>query len=165
MSNITYSIGKLLKEDRSALIILPLLAILEHITIALKFAGTSRIDASQEMISIGVANLLGSCFSSMVVTGSFSRTTVNHASGVQTPLGGFFTGIMVLLSLQFLLPYFYYIPKSSLAAVIICAVMNMVEFPLLCSMWKTKRECAHDTNLVIDRTELTDNKSLKYVFK
>lgn len=117
---------------------MPLLAIMEHITIAKAFAGTSRVGASQEMVSIGVANIIGSFFSSMTVTGSFSRTTVNHSSGVQSPLGGLITGVMVLLSLQFLTPYFYFIPKASLGAVIVCAVMNMVEFSVLYPMWRTK---------------------------
>ncbi len=143
-TNSTYSIGKLLKEDASSIIVLPLLAVMEHITIAKAFAGTSRVDASQEMISIGVANILGTFFSSMSVTGSFSRTTVNHASGVQTPMGGLFTGIIVLLSLSFLTPYFYYIPKASLSAVIVCAVISMVEFGVLYPMWKTKSKYNHN---------------------
>lgn len=88
---------------------------MEHITIAKAFAGTSRVDASQEMVSIGVANILGAFCSSMAVTGSFSRTTVNHASGVQTPMGGLFTAIMVISSLLYLTPYFYFIPKAALA--------------------------------------------------
>ncbi|CAG7687310.1 unnamed protein product, partial [Allacma fusca] len=56
--------------------------------------------------------------------GSFSRSAVNDASGVRTPMGGLFTGTLVLLSLAFLTPSFYYIPKASLAAVIISAVMT-----------------------------------------
>lgn len=51
-----------------------------------------KVDASQEMIAIGASNLLGSFVSSYPVTGSFSRTAVNAASGVHTPLGGIFTG-------------------------------------------------------------------------
>ncbi|VVC96692.1 unnamed protein product [Leptidea sinapis] len=54
----------------------------------------------------------------MPITGSFSRSAVNHASGVASQLGS----ILVLLALSLLTPYFYYIPKASLAAVIICAL-------------------------------------------
>lgn len=50
------------------------------------------VDATQEMIALGVANILSAFFSSMPVTGSFTRTAVNHASGVVTPFGGVFTG-------------------------------------------------------------------------
>ena len=57
------------------------------------------------------------------VTGSFSRTAVNCASGVKTPLGGIYTGALVLLALGLLMPFCAYIPKASLAAVIITAVI------------------------------------------
>lgn len=50
------------------------------------------VDATQEMIALGVSNILGSFFSSIPVTGSFTRTAVNSASGVKTQFGGIFTG-------------------------------------------------------------------------
>lgn len=54
------------------------------------------LDAGQELLTLGLANLLGSFVSSMPVTGSFSRSAVNHASGVATPLGGIYTGTQLL---------------------------------------------------------------------
>ncbi len=51
------------------------------------------MDASQEMIALGISNVMGSFVSSYPVTGSLSRTVVNNASGVHTALGGIFTGI------------------------------------------------------------------------
>ncbi|KZS08864.1 Chloride anion exchanger [Daphnia magna] len=83
----------------------------------------SRIDVSQEMIAIGTSNILGSFASSYPVTGAFSRTVVNASSGVRTPFGGLYTGALVLLAITVLTPYFFYIPKSCLAAVIISAVI------------------------------------------
>ncbi|CAG7835167.1 unnamed protein product [Allacma fusca] len=135
----TKSLLDILSEDGSALIVLPLLAIMEHITIAKALAGTSRVDASQEMITIGLSNLVGSFFCSMPITGSFSRTTVNHSSGVQSPLGGLVTGVLVILALQFLTPYFFFIPKPSLAAVIVCAVIFTVDLNIIYPMWKSKK--------------------------
>lgn len=76
----------------------------------------------------------------MPITGSFSRSAVNHASGVRTPLGGVYTGIIILLALSTLTPYFYYIPKASLAAVIICAVIFMIEYEVVKPMWKSNRK-------------------------
>lgn len=90
-------------------------SLMEHITIAKAYAGSGRVDASQEMISIGLSNLIGAFFSSMPITGSFSRTVVNKSSGVESPLGGLVTGVLIIVALQFLTPYFYYIPKASLA--------------------------------------------------
>lgn len=52
------------------------------------------VDATQEMIALGVSNIFSSFFSSMPITGSFTRTAVNNASGVKTPLGGVFTGTL-----------------------------------------------------------------------
>ena len=51
-----------------------------------------KIDANQELIAIGLANVAGSFVSAYPVTGSFSRTAVNSQSGVRTPAGGVFTG-------------------------------------------------------------------------
>ncbi len=60
--------------------------------IILNAAKGAKVDASQEMIAIGFSNIMGSFVSSYSVTGSFSRTAVNYASGVHTALGGIFTG-------------------------------------------------------------------------
>lgn len=61
-TNKTHSFTNILEEEASAVIVMPLLAIMEHITIAKAFAGESKIDASQEMLSIGLSNIIGSFF-------------------------------------------------------------------------------------------------------
>jgi len=61
-----------------------------HMTIAKAFADSARIDATQEVLSLGVTNMIACFFSSMPVAGSFSRTTVNAFSGAESPLGKFF---------------------------------------------------------------------------
>lgn len=101
-------------------------------------ADGKTIDATQEMIAIGLCNIASSFVSSMPVSGALSRGAVNHASGVRTTFGGIYTGILVILSLHFFTPYFYYIPKASLAAVIIAAVVFMVELHVVKPMWRTK---------------------------
>ena len=101
-------------------------------------AGGKPIDASQEMIALGICNVMGSFVSSMPTTGSFSRTAVNSASGVRTTFGGIFTGSLVILALAVLMPYCAYIPKASLAAVIITAVIFSVEYEVIRPMWKSK---------------------------
>lgn len=55
-------------------------------------ASGDSVDATQELLTLGLCNLFGSFASSMPITGSFSRSAVNHASGVQTPMGGVYTG-------------------------------------------------------------------------
>lgn len=56
-----------------------------------KAFGGSGINATQELIALSLANVLGSFVSSIPITGSFSRSAVNHASGVKTPYGGLYT--------------------------------------------------------------------------
>lgn len=58
------------------------------------------VDATQEMIALGVCNMAASLVDSMPVSGALSRGAVNHASGVATPAGGLYTGALVLLALQ-----------------------------------------------------------------
>ncbi|KAF0303415.1 Sodium-independent sulfate anion transporter [Amphibalanus amphitrite] len=74
------------------LMVVPLVATIECMAIAKAFAAHNRPqDHSQEMIALGVCNLLGALFSSYTVTGSFSRTALNHASGAATPIAGVIT--------------------------------------------------------------------------
>ena len=98
------------------------------------------VDASQEMLALGLCNLAGSFVQSMPVTGSFSRTAVNAASGVRTAMGGLYTGLLVLLCLAFLMPYTAFIPKATLAAVIITAVIFSVEHHVVKPIWSSKSE-------------------------
>lgn len=74
----------------------------------------------------------------MPVTGSLSRTAVNSMSGAKTPMGGILTGSIVILSLQFLTPYFYYIPKAALASVIVSAVVFMIDYEVIPPMYRSK---------------------------
>ncbi len=66
------------------------------------------------------------------------RTAVNSASGVKTPAGGIFTGILVIVALALLTQWFYYIPQAALAGVIIMAVLDMVSFQLIPKLWRAK---------------------------
>ncbi|XP_066513046.1 sodium-independent sulfate anion transporter-like isoform X1 [Hoplias malabaricus] len=120
------------------LAVIPLMGVLESIAIAKAFGSQNNyhINANQEFFAIGLTNILGSFFSAYPVTGSFGRTAVNSQTGVCTPAGGIFTGVVVLLSLAFLMPVFFFIPKASLAAVIICAVSPMIDCTVLLQIWR-----------------------------
>nr|XP_024214091.1 sodium-independent sulfate anion transporter isoform X3 [Halyomorpha halys] len=129
----------MVRDMGSALIVVPLIGILESIAIAKAFAKGKSIDATQELLALGISNILGSFVSSFPTTGSFTRTAVNHASGVVSPAGGIVTGVLVLLSLSFLTSTFYYIPKATLAAVIMCAMFYMIEYRAVTVLWRTKK--------------------------
>ena len=111
-----------------------------HICVTVFPAKGKPVDASQEMLALGFCNLAGSFVQSMPVTGSFSRTAVNAASGVRTAMGGLYTGLLVLLCLAFLMPYTAFIPKATLAAVIITAVIFSVEHHVVKPIWSSKSE-------------------------
>ncbi|KAI5698607.1 hypothetical protein M8J75_009255 [Diaphorina citri] len=135
----SYNFFQLISELGSGIFVLPLLSILENISLAQVFSQGKSIDANQEMLALGTCNIVSSFACSMPVTGALSRGAVNNASGVKTTFGGVYTGIIVILSLQFFTPYFKYIPKASLAAVIIAAVVFMVEYNVVKPMWRTKK--------------------------
>lgn len=135
-TNVTF--GEIVKDFGGGLAVIPFMGLLESIAIAKAFASQNgyRINANQELLAIGLTNIMGSFVSAYPVTGSFGRTAVNSQTGVCTPAGGIITSAIVLLSLAFLMPAFYYIPKASLAAVIICAVAPMVDYHVVTKMWK-----------------------------
>lgn len=135
-TNVTF--GEMVKDFGGGLAVIPFMGLIESIAIAKAFGSQNgyRIAANQELLAIGLTNIMGSFVSAYPVTGSFGRTAVNSQTGVCTPAGGIVTSSIVLLSLAFLMPAFYYIPKASLAAVIICAVAPMVDYTVVKKMWK-----------------------------
>ncbi|XP_075147840.1 epidermal stripes and patches isoform X1 [Haematobia irritans] len=123
----------------SGLIVIPLISLMENIAICKAFANGKPVDASQELIAIGAANIANSFVQGFPGTGALSRGAVNNASGVRTPLSNIYSGALVIISLIFLTPYFYYIPNATLAAIIIAAVVFMVEVRVVKPMWRAKK--------------------------
>ncbi|XP_019869621.2 sodium-independent sulfate anion transporter-like [Aethina tumida] len=140
VNNRTVGFSEMIGDLGSSVVLVPVIAVLGNVAIAKAFAAGTIIDATQELFTLSMCNVIGAFFSSMPITGSFSRSAVNHASGVQTPFGGVFTGVMVLLALSFLTPYFAFIPKASLAAVIISAVIFMIEYEVVKPMWRSSKK-------------------------
>lgn len=105
--------------------------LIEHIAISKSFGRVNNytINPSQEMVAIGVTNLLGPFLGAYPATGSFSRTAVKARAGVRTPLAGVVSAIVVLLAIYALPAVFFYIPSSSLSGVIIHAVGDLVTPP------------------------------------
>ncbi|XP_073876935.1 sodium-independent sulfate anion transporter isoform X4 [Macaca fascicularis] len=140
-ANGTISFTEMVQDMGAGLAVVPLMGLLESVAVAKAFASQNnyRIDANQELLAIGLTNVLGSFVSSYPVTGSFGRTAVNSQSGVCTPAGGLVTGVLVLLSLGYLTSLFYYIPKSALAAIIIMAVAPLFDTKIFRTLWRVKR--------------------------
>lgn len=105
--------------------------LIEHIAISKSFGRVNNyaINPSQEMVAIGVTNLLAPFLGAYPATGSFSRTAIKARAGVRTPFAGVISAIVVLLAIYALPAVFFYIPSPSLAAVIIHAVGDLVTPP------------------------------------
>ncbi|GJQ81889.1 hypothetical protein Trydic_g9913 [Trypoxylus dichotomus] len=137
--NGTVGFGEMVSNLGTSIAVIPLIALLENMALCKAFANGKPVDATQELIATGLANIANSFLQAYPGNGGLARGAVNNKSGVRTPLGGLYTGILVILSLLFFTPYFFYIPKATLAAVIIAAVISMVEFKVIKPMWRTKR--------------------------
>ncbi|NOQ71244.1 MAG: sulfate permease [Crocinitomix sp.] len=98
-----------------------------------------EIDASQELLALGVANIGGSFFQAFPTMGGFARSAVNDQSGAKTNLAGIISATVVILTLLFLTPYFYYLPNAILASIIIVAVFGLIDFKEAKHLWKTDR--------------------------
>ncbi len=122
-------------------LVISLVAFMEAISIAKAMAAKTRarIDPNQELIGQGLANLVSSASQGFPVSGSFSRSAVNLNSGALTGLSSVFTGLLVLLTLLFLTSLLYHLPQAVLAAVIMLAVVGLVNFGALRHAWQTHR--------------------------
>ena len=98
-----------------------------------------RIRPNQELIALGLANMFGSLFKAYPSTSSFSRSAINQESGAKTGMAALISVVMVVLTLLFLTPLFYHLPKTVLAAIIIVAVFGLINFKEATFLWKANR--------------------------
>lgn len=94
---------------------------------------------NQELIALGLANIGGALFQSFPVTGGFSRTAVNDQAGAKTGLAAIISALLIVLTLLFLTPLFYFLPKAILASVIMVAVFGLIDLKEARHLWKVKR--------------------------
>lgn len=137
--NSTVSFPEMCSELGLSIIIMPVVAILANVAIAKSFASGPSLDATQEMLTLGICNIFGSCVRAMPTCGAFTRSAVSNASGVRTPMMGLYSGTLIVLALSLLTPYFYYIPRATLSAVLISAVVFMVDWEILLPLWRCNK--------------------------
>ncbi|TDG49219.1 hypothetical protein AWZ03_004308 [Drosophila navojoa] len=121
------------------LIIVPIIALLENVSVCKAFAKDRQIDVSQELFATGVANMATALVSGYRSNGGLARSAVNNASGCRTNMSNLYIGIIVVLSISYLTEYFYFIPKAVLASIIISAVVFQVQYQIVGPMWRSKR--------------------------
>jgi SulP family sulfate permease len=98
-----------------------------------------KVDSNQELIALGLANVGGSFLQSYPVTGGFSRTAINDQAGAKTGMASIISAILIVLTLLFLTPLFYYLPKAILASVIMVAVFGLIDLKEPVRLWKMDR--------------------------
>jgi len=102
--------------------------------------GEDRVDANQELLSLGTSNLIGSLFQSYTGTASFSRSAINHKLKAHTPLAGVIGVVLVALTLLFLTPFFHDLPEAALASIIMVSVAGLIEIRYPALLWKHQKD-------------------------
>ncbi len=121
-------------------VIISLLGFMEAIAIAKAMAAKTgqKLDPNQELIGQGLANICGSIGSSYAVSGSFSRSAVNLQAGAISGISSVVTSLMVVITLLFFTPLLYHLPQAVLAAVIMMAVIGLINVKGFIHAWKAQ---------------------------
>lgn len=101
--------------------------------------GDYQIHANQELIALGVSKLGGAFFQAIPTSGSFTRSAVNNESGARSGFASIFTALLIGLTLLFLTPLFYFLPKAILAAIILLSVKSLFDWQEAAHLWHTHR--------------------------
>lgn len=110
-----------------------------------KFLASKRrqkVDANQEFIALGAANISAALTGGYPVTGGVSRSGVNFSANANTPLASMITALIVAFTVMFLTPLFYFLPQACLAAIIVMAVSSLLDFATLKRLWIYNRSDA-----------------------
>lgn len=95
------------------------------------------LSANRELVALGVANLVGGCFMALPAFGGYGRSKVNASTGGRTPMSSILLSFFTIVSVLYLVPYFYYLPKGVLSAMVSVVAYSLVE------------ECPHDIRFFI----------------
>lgn len=123
-------------------LVIALISFIESLVIAKALGarhGQYSLNANQELRALGLAKIAGSFFQSFPSTGSFARSAINESSGARTGMSSIFAALFVALSLVFFSKFFYYIPYAVLAAIVIAAVINLIDWREAKSLLKSDK--------------------------
>ncbi|MBK1617298.1 sodium-independent anion transporter [Lamprobacter modestohalophilus] len=123
-------------------LVMALIGFMEATSISKAIAAQTRerVDTSKELVGQGLANIVGSFFSSYTVSGSFSRSAVAAKNGAKTGLFAIISAIAVMLVLLFLTPLLYHLPQAVLAVIVMMAVFGLINIRSLVRAWKIERQ-------------------------
>ncbi|CAM8953398.1 unnamed protein product [Rhodiola kirilowii] len=115
-----------------------ILSLTEGIAVGRTFAALKnyKVDGNKEMMAIGLMNIVGSSTSCYVTTGAFSRSAVNNNAGAKTAVSNIVMSVTIMVTLLFLMPLFQYTPNVVLGAIIVTAVIGLIDIPTAYHIWK-----------------------------
>jgi len=118
-----------------------LIGFMEAISVAKSMATKTkqRLDVNQELIGQGLSNVVSSFFQGYAVSGSFSRSAVNSSAGAVTGFSSVVTAVIVGLTLLWLTPLLYHLPQATLAAIIVMAILHLINFAPIRHAWKVEK--------------------------
>ncbi|MFP4275238.1 MAG: SulP family inorganic anion transporter [Paracoccaceae bacterium] len=124
----------------SALLI-SIIGFVESVSVAQTLAAKKRqrIVPDQELVGLGTSNIAAAISGGYPVTGGFARSVVNFDAGAETPAAGAYTAVGIALAALLLTPLLFFLPKATLAATIIVAVLSLVDFSILGRTWRYSR--------------------------
>lgn len=118
-------------------VLISIIGFVESVSVAQTLAAKKRqrIVPDQELIGLGTSNIAAALSGGYPVTGGFARSVVNYDAGAETPAAGAFTAVGILFAALLLTPLLFFLPKATLAATIIVAVLSLVDFSILTKTW------------------------------
>mgnify|MGYP003664209103 FL=1 len=136
---------KIVEELLPSAFLISIVGFIGSVSVAQSFAAKRRqdIDPNQELVGLGLANIGSAMCGAFPVTGGFSRTVLNADCGSKSPMTGIISALLILLTLLFLTPLFYYLPKAILASIISISMMQLVSVQDLRNLWRfSKKEAS-----------------------
>ena len=128
----------LIKELMLPAVLISIVGYVESISVG-RTLGAKRqqkIQPNQELIALGAANIASSVSGAFPVTGGFSRSVVNFDAGAETQAASIYAAAGIAFVSLYLTPVFYYLPKATLAAIIVVAVISLIEVSIFRKTWR-----------------------------
>lgn len=122
---------------------LALIAFMEAISVAKAIEEKEKkneLNPNQELIALGTANIVGGLFQAYPTTGGFSRTAVNYDAGAKSGVSALFSALVVGLTLVFFTSFFYFLPTAILGAIIVVAIVKLIDLNYPQYLWKNNRQ-------------------------
>lgn len=121
---------------------------IESVSIAKALAARHNydLDANQELVGLGLANVMGSVFYAYPAYGSFTRSSVNNDTGARTSMAGVFSAALVVVVIKYLTHLLWYLPMNILASIVMSSVIGLLDYPEALFLLKVNGKVRHSAH-------------------